>query len=248
MKIHVLSLFPEIVEGYFGNSIMARAVKSGRIELNLINFRDFAHDRHNTCDDAPYGGGAGMVIKPAPLGEALESIGARNKWCVYPSPSGKLFSQKKALELSRRDECIFICGRYEGIDQRIIDTYVNEEISVGDYVLSSGEIASLTIIDAVYRLVDGVINCESLEEESFSDGLLEYPHYTRPETYNGMAVPPVLLSGHHAEIDRWRRKERLKKTLKNRPDLLDAADLSREDKKVLDDILRGGNDGNHGSD
>lgn len=220
MKIDVLSLFPEIVEGFFANSIMAKAVERGKISYSLVNFRDFATDKYRTCDDAPYGGGAGMVIKPEPLGAALESIKAKGKRVIYPSPSGKLLDQAYAEELSREEELVFICGRYEGIDQRIIDLYVDDEISIGDYVISSGEIASLVIIDAVYRLLDGIINEESLREESFTGGLLEYPHYTRPADYCGLSVPDVLLSGHHAQIEQWRNEKRLEKTLKNRPDLL----------------------------
>ena len=220
MKIDVLSLFPEIVEGFFANSIMAKAVERGKISYSLVNFRDFATDKYRTCDDAPYGGGAGMVIKPEPLGAALESIKAKGKRVIYPSPSGKLLDQAYAEELSREEELVFICGRYEGIDQRIIDLYVDDEISIGDYVISSGEIASLVIIDAVYRLLDGIINEESLREESFTGGLLEYPHYTRPADYCGLSVPDVLLSGHHAQIEQWRNVKRLEKTLKNRPDLL----------------------------
>ena len=200
MKFHVLTLFPEIPQAFFENSIMAKAVKRGLIDYNLVNIRDFALDKHKTCDDTPYGGGAGMLMLPEPLGKALESVDAKSKRVVYVTPSGKPFTQAVAQELSRESELVFICGRYEGIDQRIIDRYVDDEISIGDYVLSSGETAATVIIDAVYRLITDVISCESLEEESFSDGLLEYPQYTRPENYDGLIVPEVLLSGHHEKI------------------------------------------------
>ncbi len=220
MKYTILTLFPEIVRQYFNNSIMAKAVERNIVEFQIVDFREFALDRHRTCDDAPYGGGAGMVIKPEPLSEALDSIDAPQKRVVYPSPSGQLFKQSYAEELAGEKELIFICGRYEGIDQRIIDIYVDDEICIGDYVMSSGELASLVIIDTVYRLVDGVISEESLQEESFSDGLLEYPHYTRPADFRGYKVPEVLLSGNHAEIEKWRYAKRVEKTERFRPDLL----------------------------
>ncbi len=219
MKLTVLSLFPSIVRAYFESSIMAKAIERGIITYAAVDIRDFAFDVHRTCDDAPYGGGAGMVLKAEPLAAALDSLDAAGKRTVYPSPSGRLFSQSYAEALAKDDELVFICGRYEGIDQRIIDAYVDDEISVGDYVMSSGELAALVIIDTMYRLVDGVIRGESLEEESFTDGLLEYPHYTRPAEFRGMKVPDVLLSGHHAEIERWRYRKRIEKTMKNRPDL-----------------------------
>ena len=220
MKVYVLSLFPSIPAAYFESSIMAKAVERGIIDYELVDIRDFAVDRHRTCDDAPYGGGAGMVLKPEPLAVALDSVEALRRRTVYPSPSGKLFTQRYAEQLAKERELVFVCGRYEGIDQRIIDTYVDDEISIGDYVMSSGELSTLTIIDTVYRLIEGVIKGESLEEESFTDGLLEYPHYTRPADFRGMAVPDILLSGHHAEIEKWRYEKRVEKTRRNRPDLL----------------------------
>lgn len=223
MKFNVLTLFPDIVEGFFSDSIMAKSVEGGRIDYDLVQIRDFADDKHHTCDDAPYGGGAGMVLKPQPLGKALDSVGAKGKRVIYPTPSGRLFTQEYAAELAQEHELVFICGRYEGIDQRVIDLYVDDEICIGDYVISSGEVAALVIIDAVYRLIDGVISERSLDEESFSDGLLEYPHYTRPAEYCGMSVPDILLSGHHAQIESWRLKQRVRKTLHNRPDLAEAA-------------------------
>ncbi|MBN2651666.1 MAG: tRNA (guanosine(37)-N1)-methyltransferase TrmD [Spirochaetales bacterium] len=220
MKITILTLFPDIVESFFRNSIMEKAVNKNIIEYNIVNFRDFAFDRHKTCDDAPYGGGAGMVLKAEPLALALDTVVSSQSKVILPTPSGIPLTQSLAYELAEHEELVFICGRYEGIDQRIIDTYVDQEITIGDYVISSGEIASLVIIDSVYRLIDGVISKESLAEESFSDNLLEYPQYTRPEEFRGLKVPPILLSGNHAEIDKWRKEKRIEKTIKNRPELL----------------------------
>ena len=236
MNIDILTLFPEMMEGFFTNSIMARAVESGKISYNLLNWRDFTTDRHHKCDDSPFGGGAGMVIKPEPLFKALNQLDAMNKRVIYASPSGKRLTQDYARELSLEPDLVFICGHYEGIDQRIIDRYVDDEICIGDYVISSGEVATLVIIDAVYRLIDGVITDSSLDEESFTGPLLEYPQYTRPENYCGMAVPDVLLSGHHSNIEKWRLLKRLEKTLTNRPDLLDNASLDAEIGKLLKEI------------
>ncbi|MDR2078902.1 MAG: tRNA (guanosine(37)-N1)-methyltransferase TrmD [Treponema sp.] len=221
MKYTVLSLFPEIIDVYFASSVMAKAVSRGIVEYRPVNIRDFALDKHHTCDDAPYGGGAGMLMLPEVLGRALESvISAASGRVIYLSPGGRPFTQDLAKELVQKEELILLCGRYEGIDQRIIDFYVDDEISIGDYVLSSGEVAALALIDATYRLVDRVITAESLEEESFSGGLLEYPQYTRPEIYGTLQVPEVLLSGHHENIRRWRLRKRVEKTLALRPDLI----------------------------
>lgn len=223
MNISVITLFPEIIEGYFGCSIMKRAVEKGLISYRAVDLKLFADGRFHRCDDYPYGGGAGLVMKPEPFERALHSLQHNGTTAVvYPTPSGKLLTHEKAIGLAQYDELVFLCGRYEGIDQRIIDLYVNEEISVGDYVLSSGEVASLVIIDAVYRHIDGVISGESLKEESFSDcALLEYPQYTRPEVFHGLRVPEILLSGNHGEIEKWRYQKRVEKTLKNRPELID---------------------------
>ena len=228
MKFTILSLFPRILEGFFADSIMSKAIARGLVEYELVNIRDYTYDRHHVCDDSPYGGGAGMVLKPEPLSRALDAVGAENKRVVFPTPSGRPFNQSVACELASVDELILICGRYEGIDQRVIDLYVDDEFCIGDYVISSGEIASLVIIDAVYRLLDGVITRESLEEESFTQALLEYPHYTRPEEFRGLHVPEILQSGHHAAIAAWRLKKRVEKTLNNRPELLDELDLDDE--------------------
>ncbi|MBD5410427.1 MAG: tRNA (guanosine(37)-N1)-methyltransferase TrmD [Treponema sp.] len=240
MKFTVLTLFPEILKAYFENSIMAKAVEKGIIAYELVNIRDFALDKHHKCDDAPYGGGAGQLMLAEPLSLALESVKAKRKRVIYLTPSGMPFTQKRAKELSCEDELIFICGRYEGIDQRIIDYYVDDEISIGDYVMSSGEVAAEVMIDTIYRLVDGVISSESLVEESHSDGLLEYPQYTRPEVFNGMTVPEVLRSGNHENIRKWRLKKRLEKTLRNRPEMILRArqlnELSLEAEKMIEEI------------
>ena len=224
MRIRVLTLFPDFVRAYFQASIMAKAVERGLISYDVVDIRDFAADKHRTCDDYPYGGGPGMVLKPEPLGAALDSVNATEKRTVYPTPSGRLLKQATLAELSSEEEVVLICGRYEGIDQRIIDYYVDDELSIGDYVISSGELAAMVIIDGLFRLRRGVITSESLAEESFEDGLLEYPHYTRPEVYKGMRVPDVLLSGHHERIRQWRLKKREEKTRAHRQDLLEWAE------------------------
>ncbi len=243
MRFHVLTLFPEIPRVFFETSIMAKAVARGIIAYNLVNIRDFAFDRHKTCDDKTYGGGAGQLMLPEPLALALDSIGTEGKRVIYVSPSGKPLTQELAAELSREDELVFVCGRYEGIDQRIIDQYVDDEISIGDFVMSSGELAATVIIDTVYRLIDGVISSESLSEESFSDGLLEYPQYTLPEIFRDSTVPEVLLSGHHKNIRLWRLRKRIEKTRAVRPDLLAKARVSdswtKEAEKILKEIENG---------
>ena len=222
MKFTLLTLFPEPIEAYFDSSIMARAVQKGLVDYRCVNIRDFAADAHRTCDDAPYGGGAGMVLKAEPLAAALDSVAAGSCHTVYPTPSGRPLSTALVERLCGHSELVLICGRYEGIDQRIIDLYVDDEVSIGDYVLSSGELAALVIVDAVYRHLDGVIARESLEEESFQEGLLEYPHYTRPEVFRWHEVPPILLSGHHERIREWRMQQRIEKTRRMRPDLYEA--------------------------
>ena len=249
MKYTVLSLFPEICDTYFASSIMAKAVKAGIVEYRAINIRDYALDKHRSCDDAPYGGGAGMLMLPEPLGRALEAAGAekkgggeRNPRVIYLSPSGRPFNQALARELAAENELVLVCGRYEGIDQRIIEKYVDDEVSVGDYVLSSGEVAALILIDATYRLLEQVITPASLEEESFSGGLLEYPQYTRPEIYDTLKVPEVLLSGHHENIRRWRLEKRVEKTLAMRPELIqtggERALFDGETRKIIEQKRR----------
>ncbi|QMU99448.1 tRNA (guanosine(37)-N1)-methyltransferase TrmD [Borrelia sp. A-FGy1] len=221
MKITILSLFPSIIIPFFENSIMKKVVDRGILSYRLISIRDFSNDKHKRCDDISYGGGAGMVLKAQPVADALDYVNSKDKTTIFLSPSGLRYNQKLAYDLSRKKELVIICGRYEGLDQRIIDLYVDLEISIGDYVLSSGEVAALVLIDSIYRLLDGVINPKSLVEESFSGEyeLLEYPHYTRPYSFKGIEVPRVLISGHHEEIRRWRFIKAIEKTKKNRCDL-----------------------------
>ena len=252
MKYTVLSLFPQIIDVYFSSSIMAKAIARGLVEYRSVNIRDYAQDKHKTCDDSPYGGGPGMLMLAEPLSRALEAAGVRKKTAgeeghgpraIYLSPSGKPFNQQMAGDLIQNEELILVCGRYEGIDQRVIDLYIDEEISVGDYVLSSGEAAALVIIDATYRLVEQVITPESLAEESFNKGLLEYPQYTRPEIFDTLSVPDVLLSGHHENIRRWRLEKQVEKTIINRPDLirqgLEKGLFDAETRKIIDAVISG---------
>jgi tRNA (guanine37-N1)-methyltransferase len=237
MKIDVLSLFPGILEGFFTSSIMARAVERGLVTYSLNDIRDYATDKHHKCDDQLFGGGAGMLMLPAPVSAALDAVDAKNARVIYVTPGGRLFNQAYARELAAEERLVILCGRYEGIDQRIIDTYVSDEISIGDYVLSSGETAAMVIVDAVYRLIPGVITGESLDEESFEGGLLEYPQYTRPAVYDTMKVPDVLVSGHHANIVKWRMKKRLEKTLLYRPDLLQGKGLEGELRAMILELI-----------
>ncbi len=237
MKITILTLFPDMIQPFFTNSIMKRAVERGLVEYKVINFRDFASGIHQKTDDSVFGGGAGQLLMPDPLFKALDSIDAKGKRVIFPTPSGASFTQSYAEELSKESELVFICGHYEGLDQRVIDEYVTDEISIGDYVLSAGETSSIVIIDAIYRLLDGVITSASLEEESFSSGLLEYPQYTRPASYCSKDVPSVLLSGHERHITEWRFGKRLEKTLLNRPDLLSRASLSIKERQELLKVL-----------
>jgi tRNA (guanine37-N1)-methyltransferase len=229
MKISVLTLFPEMFAGFLTASILGRAQSEGRIEIELVQLRDFALDRHRKCDDQPYGGGPGMVLSPEPLARALEALDARNRWTVYLTPSGRLLDQRGVAAYAERDSVILIAGRYEGVDQRIVDLYVDDEVSIGDYVLAGGEVPAMVLIEAVSRLLSGVIKDASLREESFVDGWLEYPHYTRPEEFAGLRVPDVLLSGHHAQIVEWRRTQSVAKTSLMRPDLLNQATANNEE-------------------
>lgn len=286
MKITILSLFPEILRGFFESSIMKRAVAKGLIEYELVDIRDFATDKHHKCDDEVFGGGAGMLMLPGPLGRALEAAGVRSKaealsggdgagqsgvWevagsaegpaadadaarsrtrvprTIFVTPSGRLFNQAMARDFAADERLVIVCGHYEGIDQRIVDNYVDDEVSIGDYVLSSGEVAALVLVDAVYRLLPGVIKGESLAEESFGSGepgpsLLEYPQYTRPAVYDTIRVPEVLVSGHHAKIVQWRLKEQLRKTLAYRPELLANGGLPEEALDLLKEISTEGGD------
>jgi len=240
MNLTILSLFPEILEAYFSVSIMKRAVQKGLISYRLINIRDYAFDRHRKCDDEVFGGGPGMLMKPEPLGRALEAAGSPQIRTIFLTPSGRLFNQRMAIEFASENDLVVLCGRYEGIDQRIIDTRVTDVVSIGDYVLSSGEVAAMVLVDAVYRLIPGVISGESLSEESFSSGLLEYPQYTRPEEYATMHVPEVLVGGNHAAIERWRLKASLIKTLAYRPELLETIDLTGDIGRLLKEVISEG--------
>ena len=219
MKFDILTLFPEMFE-VLNKSIIGRAVENNRIEIALTNIRDFSKDKHKKVDDTPYGGGAGMVIRPDVVYEAYLSVKSENAKVIYMSPKGKVLNQKKIKELSKEEHLIVLCGHYEGIDQRVLDEIVDEEISIGDYVLTGGEIPAMVLIDTVSRYVDGVLSQDSTLEESFSDGLLEYPQYTRPEVFRGKKVPEVLISGHHENIKKWRYEKSLEITKKNRPDIL----------------------------
>ncbi len=220
MKITVLTLFPEMFAP-LQQSIIGRAVESGKLSITAVNIRDYAENKHKKCDDYPFGGGAGMVMMPQPVGDCIEAVDPDHRALrVYVSPKGSRLDQAKVQSLASLDELVILCGHYEGVDQRVIDMYIDEEISIGDYVLTGGELPAMVICDSVARYVDGVISGGSLVDESFSDGLLEYPQYTRPAVYKGVSVPEVLLSGNHAEIDRWRREESQKLTLARRPDLI----------------------------
>lgn len=237
MQCEILTIFPEIFFAYLGEGILKKAIQNGLFRVNVHNLRDYATDKHKTVDDYPYGGGSGMVMKPEPFFQAIDAICPERaeRRVIMLSPCGKPFTQKIAEELSReRRRLVFLCGRYEAIDERVRIALADDEISIGDYILTGGELPALVIIDAAVRLVPGVLGDEhSAEIESFSWGILDYPHYTRPAHYRGFAVPEILLSGNHGDIRRWRRKEALRRTLQNRPELLREAVLSEEDLQLL---------------
>jgi tRNA (guanine37-N1)-methyltransferase len=244
MRIDVLTLFPEMFSGVFGTSILGKARDKGIVSLSTVNFRDFSGNKHNTVDDMPYGGGGGMVLKAEPIFGAVEHLlaqkeepqseGDRKPRIILMCPQGTPFNQRIAQKLSSESHLIFICGHYEGYDERIREFLVTDELSVGDYVLTGGELPAMVVIDAVARLLPGVLgNDQSAITDSFSDGLLEYPHYTRPAEFRGWKVPDALLSGHHAEIEKWRRSESVKRTLERRPDLLEHAELTPQERKWL---------------
>ena len=241
MQIHILTLFPQMFQVPFDISIFKRAVDHKLVRVNIHNIRDYTHDKHHTVDDYAYGGGAGMVLKPEPIFEAVESIKSEIDLkegkgpIILLTPQGRLFSQEIALELSKYSHLILICGHYEGVDERVHEHLVTDEISIGDYVLSGGELAAMVIVDAVVRLLPGVLGSEaSALDDSHTTGLLEYPQYTRPEVYRGWAVPEVLLSGNHAQIAKWRRKQAILRTLERRPELLGKANLCLDEKKLID--------------
>ncbi|MFF2752543.1 tRNA (guanosine(37)-N1)-methyltransferase TrmD [Psychrobacillus sp. NPDC058041] len=240
MNIHILSLFPEMFAGVFNTSILKKAQEKNEVLLNVVNFRDFSGNKHHQVDDYPYGGGAGMVLKPEPLFNAIDSLTInkeQKRRIILLCPQGERFSQQKAEELAKEEELIFICGHYEGYDERIREHLVTDEISLGDFVLTGGELAAMTIVDSVVRLLPNVLgNAESHEKDSFSTGLLEHPHYTRPVEYRGYKVPDVLLSGNHAAIEKWRREQSLKRTLSRRPELLEQIQLSDLDKEMINKL------------
>jgi tRNA (guanine37-N1)-methyltransferase len=252
MRFDILTLFPGMFAGPLTESILKRAVQAGLIDIRLHDIRAFATDRHRTADDAPFGGGAGMVMKAEPLAAAIRAVakiqepGTKNhptdeqvlgsSQVVLMTPAGERFDQRVARDLATYDQLVLVCGHYEGVDQRVVDALVDRELSIGDYVLTGGELAAMVIVDAVARLVSGVIDAESTGEESHDGGLLEYPHYTRPATWEAYTVPTVLLSGHHGEVAKWRRRERLRRTLERRPDLLATAELTADDRIFLQSL------------
>ncbi|OPX38373.1 MAG: tRNA (guanosine(37)-N1)-methyltransferase TrmD [Deltaproteobacteria bacterium] len=242
MRYDVLTIFPEMIRAYLKEGILARAAKRGLIEVQVTDIRAFAGGAHKNTDDRPFGGGDGMVMKPGPIYRALDSVPRveENSLVLLLTPQGKRFDQEMAWELSRQKQLILVCGRYEGIDERIRELCVDRELSIGDYVLSGGELAALVLMDAVSRLVPGVLGGQnSTQEDSFEDGLLEYPHYTRPRVFMGREVPEILLSGDHEKIRQWRRAQSLKRTLEKRPDLLQKAQLTGEDGAILEKLKEG---------
>jgi tRNA (guanine37-N1)-methyltransferase len=239
MKFDVLTLFPEMIEAYLRQGILARAITRGLVNIKLVNIRAFARGRHKNTDDRPYGGGDGMIMKPGPIDRALKSVDRVEgiSRVILLSPQGKQFAQPMAWDMSQWNQLILICGRYEGVDERILSTHIDLELSVGDYILTGGELGAMVVIDAVARLIPGVLGGErSSLEDSFEDGLLKYPQYTRPRTFQGREVPEILLSGDHEKIRVWRRKESLRRTVERRPDLLKQARLTAEDKAILAEI------------
>jgi len=239
MRFDVLTLFPELFSSFLKETILGRAVRAGLLDIRLVNIRSFAKGRHLVADDRPFGGGEGMVMKPGPISRALESIDRTKdrSLVLLLTPQGRTFDQPLAWELSRMEQIILICGRYEGVDERVRTNYVDLELSIGDYVLSGGEMAAMVVMDAVSRLVPGVLGGErSTQEDTFEEGLLEYPQYTRPRVFRNQEVPAVLLSGDHEKIRVWRRTESLKRTLERRPDLLEKAKLTEEDKRILEKL------------
>jgi tRNA (guanine37-N1)-methyltransferase len=237
MRFDILTIFPEMFTGPLTESIIKRAVQAGQLRIGLHHIREYATDKHHTTDDTPYGGGAGMVMKAEPLAAAIRAVliaeEAQRQCVILMNPAGQPFTQRVAEELAGYDRLILVCGRYEGVDERIRETLVDRELSIGDYVLTGGELAAMVVLDAVARLVPGVIDEQSTAEESHGEGLLEYPHYTRPAEWEGHAIPAVLLSGHHGQVAQWRRRQRLQRTLERRPDLLANAVLTPEDRTYL---------------
>jgi tRNA (guanine37-N1)-methyltransferase len=248
MQIDILTLFPQMFQAPFSVGIFQRAIDRKLVKVNIHNIRDYTHDKHHTVDDYAYGGGAGMVLKPEPIFEAVESIksdislkaGDNELPIILLTPQGRLLGQQIVQELSRYSHLILICGRYEGVDERVREHLVTDEISIGDYVLGGGELAAMVIVDAVVRLLPGVLGSEASPlDDSYTTGLLEYPQYTRPDVYRGWSVPEVLLSGDHAQIAKWRREQAILRTLKRRPELLDQANLRLEDRQLVERLKKG---------
>lgn len=240
IKFDVLTLFPEMFEAVLGGSITGRARSAGILQMNFINIRDFSKDKHRNTDDYPYSGGGGMLMTPQPIYDAYMSVAEglpQKPHTVFLSPQGAVFNQKKAVELSKKDHIVFLCGHYEGVDQRVLDMIVDEEISIGDFVLTGGEIPAMAVIDSISRMVPGVLAGESsYTNESHFSGLLEYPQYTHPQEFMGVKIPEILVSGHHKNIEKWKREQAILTTLKKRPDMLETAELTEEDKAFLKQI------------
>ena len=248
MNFHVLTLFPEMIEQGLNTSILGRAMANGHISLHTVNIRDYAGNRHGHVDDYPYGGGAGMVMQAPPIYRAYEAVceslaGAKERRerprLIYVTPQGRVFNQAMAVELAREEDLIILCGHYEGVDERVLEEIATDYVSIGDYVLTGGELPAMVMIDAIARMVPGVLsNSDSGEFESFHDGLLEHPHYTRPEVFMDRPVPEVLKSGHHKNIEKWRREQSIERTLRRRPDLLETANLTKSDRKYLESVKK----------
>lgn len=241
MNFHVLTIFPEMILQGLDTSILGRAQAAGLITVGATNIRDYTTNKHQKVDDYPYGGGAGMVMQAQPVYDsykAVEATMSSKPRVIYVTPQGKTFNQKMAEEFAKEENLVFLCGHYEGIDERVLEEIVTDNVSIGDYVLTGGELPAMVMIDAIARLIPGVLNNDvSAEFESFNDNLLEYPQYSRPEVWNGKAVPPILLSGHHANVEKWRREQSIIRTLERRPDLLENAVLDKKEKKFLKELL-----------
>lgn len=247
MNFHIMTLFPDMVEQGLKTSIIGRAEAKGLLSIDAVNIRDYAFNKHQSVDDYPYGGGAGMLMQAEPVFQCYEAVCQKTKASkkgkrprlVYLSPQGRTFNQEMAEEFAKEDELILLCGHYEGIDERVLEEIVTDYVSIGDYVLTGGELAAMVMIDAISRLVPGVLhNDVSAEFESFQDHLLEYPQYSRPETWHGKQVPPILLSGHHANIEKWRREQSIIRTAENRPDLLEKAELTEKEQKFVEEYRK----------
>ncbi|MGI6787215.1 MAG: tRNA (guanosine(37)-N1)-methyltransferase TrmD [Acholeplasmataceae bacterium] len=235
MIIDIITIFPEMFSDFLRTSIVKRAIEEGKVIINLHDLRDYSHNKHRNIDDTPYGGGSGMLMAFPPFYDVITKLKKENSKVIYLSPQGKILDQQKAFKLAKIEHLILLCGHYEGIDERVLN-FVDLEISIGNYILTGGELAVMVLVDAVTRLIPGVITEESVMEDSLSDGLLKYPQYTKPRTYKGFGVPDILLSGHHEEISKWRQKESLKQTLKKRPDLLEKKELSSEELEIIKSI------------